>query len=124
MPANLAKPLADHNGRARVVIENLEPRIDAGRFPAKRVVGDNVVVEADVFADGHDAIAVRLDFCFSGDNAWQSVAMQSVVNDRWTASFRVDRLGIYQYKVAGWVDHFATWRRDLLKRVDAGQDVA
>src|SRR3954447_16124842 len=124
MPENVVTQLAEHEGRARVAIENLEPRVDAGRFPAKRVVGDVVVVEADVFADGHDGIAARLDFCFSGDNEWQSVPMQPLVNDRWTASFRLDRLGVYQYKVAGWVDHFATWRRDLLKRIDADQDVA
>src|SRR3954453_6956414 len=124
MPETVVKPLTDRDGRARVVIENLEPRVDAGRFPAKRVVGDVVVVEADIFTDGHDAISARLDFCFSGDNEWQSVPMQPLVNDRWTASFRVDRIGIYQYKVAGWVDHFATWRRDLSKRIDAGQDVA
>src|SRR3954453_22403056 len=124
MPENVVPRLAEHEGRARVAIENLEPRVDAGRFPAKRVVGDIVIVEADVFADGHEAIAARLDFCFSGDKEWQSVPMQPVVNDRWTASFRVDRLGTYQYKGAGWVDQYATWRRDLLKRVDAGQDVA
>src|SRR3954453_8483333 len=124
MPENTVTQLTNHEGRARVAIENLEPRVDAGRFPAKRVVADIVVVEADVFADGHDAIAARLDFCYSGEKEWQSVPMQPVINDRWTASFTVDRLGTYQYKIAGWVDHYATWRRDLLKRVDAGQDVA
>ena len=45
-------------GRCRVAIENVRPEIDGGRFPAKRVVGERVIVEADIFADGHDAIAV------------------------------------------------------------------
>src|SRR3954466_4346319 len=107
MPENVVPHLAEHEGRARVAIENLEPRGDAGGFPAKRVVGDNVIVEADVFADGHDAIAARLDFCFNEDAEWQSALMKPLVNDRWTATFRVERLGTYRYKVAGWVDPFA-----------------
>src|SRR5437868_2393495 len=43
------------NGRRRVVIENVTPQIiDGGRYPIKRVVGESVLVEADIFVDGHD----------------------------------------------------------------------
>lgn len=45
------------DGRQRVVIEGVKPEIDGGRFPIKRVVGDTVVVEADLFADGHDVLS-------------------------------------------------------------------
>ncbi len=45
------------DGRARVVIEDVAPAVDGGRFAVKRVVGDEVVVEADCFADGHDVVA-------------------------------------------------------------------
>jgi starch synthase (maltosyl-transferring) len=48
--------------------------------------------------------------------------MQPLVNDRWTAAFRVKELGHYGFKVQGWVDHFETWRRDLLKRIKAETD--
>ncbi|HJR75810.1 MAG TPA: maltotransferase domain-containing protein, partial [Nitrospiraceae bacterium] len=44
----------DVDGRRRVIIEGVRPAIDGGRFPIKRVVGQSVVVEADVFTDGHD----------------------------------------------------------------------
>ena len=51
------------DGRQRVAIEAVEPQIDCGRFPIKRIAGDTVVVEAAVFADGHDQIALPA-FCF------------------------------------------------------------
>ena len=54
------KPPRD--GRRRVVIENVTPRVDDGSFPAKRIVGDVVAVEADVFADGHDRVATALRY--------------------------------------------------------------
>ncbi len=47
-------------GRGRVIIEGVSPEVDAGRFPAKRTVGDLVEVEADIFTDGHDAISAVL----------------------------------------------------------------
>ncbi|MGC2637256.1 MAG: alpha-1,4-glucan--maltose-1-phosphate maltosyltransferase [Acidobacteriaceae bacterium] len=111
------------DGRKRVVIESVEPEIDAGRFPIKRVVGDSVAVEADVFADGHDHVAARLLFRYHQIPSWTAVPMQALGNDRWRASFPVVRLGEYLYTVAGWIDHFDTWRSDLEKRIAAGQDI-
>ena len=98
--------------------------MDCGRFPAKRTVGDQVHVEADIFTDGHDAIAASLLAHREGSDAWTEIPMKPLVNDRWEASFRVSELGRYGYKVQGWVDHFETWRRDLLKRIKAESDAA
>src|SRR5579863_571896 len=116
--------LTDFDGRRRVVIEGLTPQVDGGRFPAKRTVGDQVRVEADVFTDGHDAIAVALLARREGSGPWTEIPMQALVNDRWFATFRVGELGRYEFKVQGWVDHFETWRRDLLKRIAAETDTA
>jgi starch synthase (maltosyl-transferring) len=116
--------LANAASRARVAIENVLPQVDCGRFPVKRVLGDTVSVEADVFADGHDAVASALLFRFGDEESWQRVPFRHLVNDRWTAEFSVDHVGNYQYKVIGGVDRFATWKRDLAKRVTAGQDVS
>ena len=102
------------DGRKRVVIEGISPEIDGGRFPAKRTVGDQVRVEADIFTDGHDSISASLLAHREGSDEWTEIPMHSLVNDRWTASFRVGELGRYGFKVQGWVDHFETWRRDLL----------
>ncbi len=112
------------DGRKRVIIEGVKPEIDGGRFPIKRTVGEKVSVEADVFADGHDAITCVLLFRRENDSAWTEVGMQPMVNDRWRAEFTVTSLGRYQYTLKAWVDGFRSWRRDLSKKVDAGQDVS
>jgi starch synthase (maltosyl-transferring) len=109
---------------ARVVIESVRPQVDAGRYPIKRVVGEEVLVEADVFADGHDQVVAELLYKYESDRDWKVVPMEFRFNDHWAASFSVEKLGRYQYKVRGWVDPFVTWRRDLVKRRDAGQDLA
>jgi len=110
------------DGRKRVVIEGVSPLIDGGRFPAKRTQGDQVRVEADLFTDGHDSISASLLVHREGSDEWIEIPMQPLVNDRWTAAFRVKELGLYGFKVQGWVDHFETWRRDLLKRIKAETD--
>jgi starch synthase (maltosyl-transferring) len=110
------------DGRKRVVIERVSPEIDCGRFPIKRVVGERVVVEADVFADGHDQIACQILY-WQDENKLKSSPMKPLGNDRWRGEFPVEELGRYQYTVEGWIDRFETWRVDLVKRVAAGQDV-
>ena len=85
--------LNETDGRRRVIIEGITPQVDGGRFPAKRTVGDQVRVEADIFTDGHDAIAASLLVHREGAAAWTEIAMQPLVNDRWTAAFRVGRAG-------------------------------
>ncbi|MEX0612797.1 MAG: alpha-1,4-glucan--maltose-1-phosphate maltosyltransferase, partial [Pirellulales bacterium] len=112
------------DGRSRVVIENIQPQVDCGEFPIKRVVGYTVVVKADVFADGHDAVTAALQYRFEGQQERSQTAMRPLGNDRWAGEFQVQHLGEYRYSVAGWVDHFTTWQRDLRKRVEARQDVA
>jgi starch synthase (maltosyl-transferring) len=107
-----------------VVVEGLWPEIDAGRFPVKRVVGEDVWVEADVFADGHDLVAAVLRHRSSAENNWREVRMQDIGNDRFRGCFTVEELGEFLYTVVGWIDLFASWRRDLRKKVDAGRDVA
>jgi len=135
------KALTGVDGRRRVVIEAVTPEVDAGRFPAKRAVGETVTVEADVFADGHDAIAAILKHkvlpiptgvppaqpggatkAAEGPD-WIETPMTPLVNDRWRGDFPVTELGRYVFTVEGWVDHFETWSRQLAKRVQAGQDV-
>ncbi|HEX3891166.1 MAG TPA: alpha-1,4-glucan--maltose-1-phosphate maltosyltransferase [Terracidiphilus sp.] len=116
--------LTEFDGRRRVVIEGITPQVDGGRFPAKRTAGDQVRVEADAFTDGHDAIAVVLQARRGGSGEWTEIPMQALVNDRWFGTFRVSELGPYEFKVQGWVDHFETWRRDLLKRIAAETDAA
>jgi starch synthase (maltosyl-transferring) len=117
----MAKP---KEGRNRVVIENVEPQINCGRFPIKRVVDDLVAVEADVFGDGHDHVRARLLWKREGEKSWQSRDMVSLGNDRWRGEFSVTHEGRYLYTLVGEVDHFETWQSDLKKRAEAQQDLA
>ncbi|HEY4914394.1 MAG TPA: alpha-1,4-glucan--maltose-1-phosphate maltosyltransferase [Candidatus Dormibacteraeota bacterium] len=111
------------DGRRRVVIEAVTPEIDAGAFPAKRAVGERVSVEADVFADGHDAISCVVRWRHESSQLWNEVPMVPLGNDRWRGEFMVGELGRYFYTVQGWVDAFETWSRQFAKRVEAGQDI-
>ena len=110
-------------GRNRVIIEEVTPEIDGGRFPIKRILGEETIVEADILTDGHDALSCALLYRKEGNSYWTEALMEALGNDRWHGSFIVQELGRYQYTVQGWVDHFKTWSRDLAKRVQAGQNV-
>jgi starch synthase (maltosyl-transferring) len=112
------------DGRRRVAIEGVSPEVEAGRFPAKRSLGERVAIEADVFADGHDAVACVVRYRHQSESAWTEVPMAQLVNDRWRAEIVVSQLGRYLYTVQGWLDRFQTWRLQLAKRIAAGQDVA
>jgi starch synthase (maltosyl-transferring) len=108
------------DGRGRVIIEAASPAVDGGAFPAKRVAGDVVAAEADVFADGHDLISAVVLHRHDGESEWREVRMRPLIDDRWTAEFPVEKLGFHRFTIEAWIDHFLTWHRDLKKRVDGG----
>lgn len=93
----------------RVVISRVYPEIDRGRYPVKRVVGESLTVQADIFADGHDRISAVLDWR-QGDGTWQEVPMIFLENDRWQAEILVPTPGRFTYRIRGWVDPYQTWR--------------
>ncbi|MBD3267219.1 DUF3416 domain-containing protein, partial [bacterium] len=109
------------NGRKRVTIEKVQPEIDGGRYPIKRVVGESVRVKADIFCDGHDSIRAVLYYKQTTEATWHPVEMHYGVNDRWHAQFPITQLAPYEYKISAWVDHFKTWRNDLWKKWNANQ---
>ncbi|MGA9294249.1 MAG: alpha-1,4-glucan--maltose-1-phosphate maltosyltransferase [Ignavibacteriaceae bacterium] len=111
------------DGRQRIVIENLKPNVNCGAYPVKRIVGEKVVVSANIITDGHDTIAAEVLYRHSIDENWKNSPMSFVDNDRWEGTFSVKKMGSYFYTLRGWVDNFTTWQKDLKKRLDAGQDV-
>ena len=115
--------LVPNEGRKRVAVETVEPVVDGGRFPAKRIVGDLVDVAADVFADGHDRLGAAVRYRPESSGEWYETAMAPVENDRWRGTFRVSVVGVYRFQVGAWIDAFGTWREDLLKRLAAGQEL-
>ncbi|RAU82700.1 alpha-1,4-glucan--maltose-1-phosphate maltosyltransferase [Pontibacter arcticus] len=110
-------------GTKRVVIEHVKPQVDGGKYPAKRVVGEQVVVTADVFGDGHDEVKAELIYRHSRKKNWHKVPMAFLGNDRWQATFTPDTMGRFEYTIQGWVDHFYTWQKGLKKKFEANQDI-
>ena len=117
----MAETIRTDDGRLRAVIENLSPAVDGGRFAAKRIGGDTVVVEADCFTDGHDMLACLLLWRrdeTGEEEAWHETPMRALANDRWRGSFVAEAVGRYRYTVCAWVDHFLSWRHDFARRVE------
>jgi len=107
----------------RIGIEQVQPSVEDGRFAVKRLVGDDIIVEADVLMDGHDKLAVHLLWRAQDEDTWQHVPMMPLGNDRWRGAFRPERLGRHAYAVAAWRDAFGTYRSELEKKHTAGVDV-
>ena len=103
------------DGKKRVVISNIFPQIEGGRYPAKRVTGESITVTADIFSDGHDAVAASLLMRPKADEQWQEYPMKHVINDRWEATVETKNVGFYEYQVIGWIDHFTTWKKGLVR---------
>ena len=114
-------PLLRSGDRFR--IEDVYPRIDEGRFPVKRVVGEPVEVWADIYRDGHDVLAAALIWRRETDREWRSEPMQFASNDRWGGSFTPHAAGRYEYAIEAWTDDFATWRHGINLKIKDGSAV-
>ena len=102
------------------VIENLQPLVDGGRYPVKRVVGEDLVVEADIFKDGHDVVAAVLKWRILGKRHWRETPMTFVDNDRWRGVCTLYDCAIYEYTVEAWTDTFRGWQREFTAKFEAG----
>src|SRR6266436_5710228 len=102
------------------VIENLQPLVDSGRYPVKRVAGEDLVVEADVFKDGHDVVAALLKWRVLGENHWHETPMAFIDNDRWRGVCTLYENAIYEYTVEAWTDTCRGWQREFSKKFEAG----
>ncbi|MFN8592329.1 MAG: alpha-1,4-glucan--maltose-1-phosphate maltosyltransferase [Thermomicrobiales bacterium] len=123
--SRLHRPLPDQiEPPSSVIIERVQPEIDGGRYPVKRVQGDILDVSADIFKDGHDAIAAVVKYRRVADAEWQEAEMRLVDNDRWAGSILLPDNTRYCYTIEAFPDLFATWRDEVAKKHDAGQDVS
>ncbi len=110
-------------GNGRVIIENIVPEIDGGRFPIKRVLKENVSINVDLFTDGHNLVCGKILYRYIGDSEWSSVDLISLGNDVFEGGFYVKKVGIWEYTIIAWIDEFATWQRDLKKRLSVDADI-
>ncbi len=110
-------------GAPRLAIEAITPSVDDGRFPVKRIVGETVTVEADLFGDGHDPISAALLFRAADEAEWTELAMRLVENDRWRAEFTPRRMGRYEFAIETWRNPFQIFRYELSKKHEARLDL-
>lgn len=111
------------NGKQRVIITNVYPIVESGRYTAKAVVGDEITFSADVFGDGHDAISASLFIKESSADGPIELPMKFINNDHWETSFTFTTTGRFEFWIAGWEDHYKNWKHGLLKKYEAGQDL-
>ena len=102
------------------VIENLQPLVDGGRYPIKRIVGEDLLVEADIFKDGHDVVAAALKWRVLGKRQWRETPMTFVDNDRWRGVCTLYDSAIYEYTIEAWTDKFSGWRGEFTAKLGAG----
>src|SRR5881397_213123 len=102
------------------VIENLQPLVDGGRYPVKRVIDEDLVVEADIFKDGHDVVAAVLKWRAVGKRAWRETPMVFVDNDRWRGVCTLYDQGTHEYTVEAWTDTFRSWQREFTAKFEGG----
>lgn len=115
MPKSISAP--------RILIEAVSPEINAGRYPAKRAVGETFEVQADIFMDGHDMLRASLAIRMPGEKKWREYPMTHLGNDRWTAAAALDAEGLWHYTIRAWPDLYGSWARDTRKKRDAGQTI-
>jgi starch synthase (maltosyl-transferring) len=111
------------HGKRRVIIENVQPRVDGGLYPAKRSVGERVDVTAAIYGDGHDHIRAEVLYKKEGAKAWSVIELQQTFNDDWQASFYVPEKGTYLFTIQAWIDHFDTWYDGFKKKANAKVEV-
>src|SRR6202030_4535682 len=106
-----------------IISEAVDPCMDGGRYPSKRIVGEPCAVEADIFRDGHQIIRAALKYRRKSDESFSESPMALFDNDLWRGEFVPTENTRYVYTVEAWTDQFASWLSDFRKKVLAGRDV-
>jgi starch synthase (maltosyl-transferring) len=109
------------NRPATVVISNVAPLVEGGKYPTKRVIGEPLHVEADIFKEGHDQVVAVLGWRPAGSVEWAEIPMRHLENDRWTASLTFTERGRYEIAITAWADDFLSWLHDFERRLHGGQ---
>lgn len=115
---------ADSAPPKRIVFESVQPIVDGGRFPIRRVIGESVEVKADIFIDGHETLAARVLYKQTEATDWSHTPLKMLGNDHWVGEFYVESIGCHQYTLEAWIDRWTTWRIRTGKKLAAGKDVS
>jgi starch synthase (maltosyl-transferring) len=109
--------------RRRVIISDVSPRVEEGRYPAKLCVGETLHVEANIFSDGHGELSADLEIWPPHNSAPTKVAMRPMGNDRWIGKHPLTVRGVHTFNIVAWRDDFSTWLSEAKRRVAAGQSL-
>ena len=97
-----------------LIIENLFPELDDGRYAIKREIGENLDVFADVYKEGHDPVSPFLKFRHYKDKVWKKVPMTLISDHRYKGSFQLQKLGKYEYTI----EAYPKERKELVSQYD------
>ncbi|MFL6151045.1 MAG: alpha-1,4-glucan--maltose-1-phosphate maltosyltransferase [Ornithinibacter sp.] len=108
----------------RIPVLDVSPSVDAGRWPARAVVGEAVPVRATVFREGHDAVAATVVVTDPAgkEHSRSRMTLLEPGLDRWGADVVVDQEGCWTFRVEGWSDPYGTWEHDAVLKVAADVD--
>jgi starch synthase (maltosyl-transferring) len=120
LAASAAEPGPDAVGTARtIVIERVDPELDGGRYPAKRVVGDWLAVSADILAEGHDVLGAAFLIRADDEPEWREIPMRLTRHDRFVGRVRLTRNRWHRYTIEAWRDEVASWSDRLVRKARA-----
>ncbi len=103
-----------------LIIQNVSPQLDQGRHAVKKTVGEDVVVEADIFKEGHDVVSAVLKFRPLGESSWRETPMRPLINDRWRGIFSITGIGKWEFTIEAWGDAFLSWQEEISKKYAGG----
>ncbi|MDC6352027.1 alpha-1,4-glucan--maltose-1-phosphate maltosyltransferase [Zeaxanthinibacter sp. PT1] len=107
----------------RVVIEDIKPQLQCGAFFIKRVVDETVTVSADILPDGHDVMQAEVRYRHEDEKTYRENRMEKEGNDRYSATFKVEKQGFYEYYIRGWVDYALNWQHGIEAKLKDAQHV-
>lgn len=113
-----------NDGKKRVIITQVSPVVEGGKYPAKAVAGSDIMLSADIFGDGHDEVRASAFIRNSQSEEVIELPMTLLMNDHWEASYTFTAAGRYEFWIKGWEDHYETWKKGLQKKQAAGQDIS
>ncbi|GHH70802.1 alpha-1,4-glucan:maltose-1-phosphate maltosyltransferase 2 [Streptosporangium violaceochromogenes] len=108
----------------RIPIQDIQPTVDCGRYPAKAAAGETFEISATVFREGHDAVAAGAVLSGPGGERGPLLRMRESApgTDRWVVEVSLPTEGEWHFRVEAWSDPTATWLHDAGIKIPRGMD--
>ncbi|MEQ4520162.1 alpha-1,4-glucan--maltose-1-phosphate maltosyltransferase [Pseudarthrobacter sp. B907] len=122
-------PITDGLKFGRFPITAVQPAVEDGKFPAKAVVGESIVVGATAFREGHDMLGVSAVLLDPRGKERQRVRLapprgnRGKGTDRWEGLLTPSSTGPWSFVIEAWHDRYGTWHHNAEVKIEAGIDV-